>query len=179
MMSPADDDLARLRRDLGHEPAFDAQADIDDGCTPSDATNPGSNGLLEGDGGPPVSGAALDVADAILGSASRQAEQAPVRLVVCRDDERADLDDGAEIVIGRGVECFVPSTDGRVSRRHARISTNGARVTVTDLGSSNGTTVRRGGDHVVVGDLPVELRAGDELVTIDDVVLARIVDRLP
>lgn len=46
-----------------------------------------------------------------------------------------------ENIVGRLEECDVPILDGSVSRQHSRIVFARDRVTVTDLGSSNGTYV--------------------------------------
>jgi pSer/pThr/pTyr-binding forkhead associated (FHA) protein/tetratricopeptide (TPR) repeat protein len=46
-----------------------------------------------------------------------------------------------ENIIGRLEECDVPILDGSVSRQHSRIVFTRDRLTVTDLGSSNGTFV--------------------------------------
>jgi pSer/pThr/pTyr-binding forkhead associated (FHA) protein/tetratricopeptide (TPR) repeat protein len=61
-----------------------------------------------------------------------------------RDDpvkgRRFDVQRG-ENIVGRLEECDIPILDGSVSRQHARIVFSRDRVTVTDLGSSNGTFV--------------------------------------
>jgi hypothetical protein len=64
-----------------------------------------------------------------------------------------------EVVLGREDGDLVYRDDAFMSRRHASIRWDGARVTLTDLGSSNGTFVRIGaavaikhGDHIRVGD---------------------------
>jgi hypothetical protein len=44
-------------------------------------------------------------------------------------------------VLGRGAEADVVVDDAGVSRRHAEVHTDGARVRVVDLGSTNGTFV--------------------------------------
>ena len=46
-----------------------------------------------------------------------------------------------ENIIGRLEECDIPVLDGSVSRQHARLVFAKDRLTVTDLGSSNGTFV--------------------------------------
>jgi len=46
-----------------------------------------------------------------------------------------------ENIIGRLEECDVPILDGSVSRQHSRLVFTRDRLTVTDLGSSNGTFV--------------------------------------
>ncbi|CCH90052.1 Putative cell division-related protein [Modestobacter italicus] len=45
------------------------------------------------------------------------------------------------LVLGRGARCGLPLADPDVSRRHAVVSVAAGRVTVADLGSSNGTTL--------------------------------------
>jgi DNA-binding NtrC family response regulator len=49
--------------------------------------------------------------------------------------------DGGALEIGRGGVAGMPLDDARTSRRHARIGFDGARWSVTDLGSRNGTLV--------------------------------------
>ncbi len=49
------------------------------------------------------------------------------------------------LVLGRGAGCGLPLADPDVSRRHAVVSVAAGRVTVADLGSSNGTTLSGGG----------------------------------
>lgn len=46
---------------------------------------------------------------------------------------------GGSLVVGRGAECSVRLDDATVSRRHAEISVSQDGVTITDLGSGNGT----------------------------------------
>ncbi|MFJ3096111.1 FtsK/SpoIIIE domain-containing protein [Streptomyces hydrogenans] len=66
------------------------------------------------------------------------------------------LHDGA-IRIGRSVEADVPLDDPDVSRAHCTVTVaRDGRVTVADLGSTNGTTL----DGAPVGDRPVRLRPG-------------------
>ena len=43
--------------------------------------------------------------------------------------------------VGREVDNDIQVNDPRISRRHARLRTDGSRVTVADLGSTNGTLV--------------------------------------
>jgi DNA-binding winged helix-turn-helix (wHTH) protein len=66
---------------------------------------------------------------------------------------------GAEIVIGRDPECGVRVDSKSVSRRHARVFAASGQAFVEDLGSKNGTYVRR---SRVEGRVP--LVAGDEIV---------------
>ncbi len=49
--------------------------------------------------------------------------------------------DAPEVEIGRDHPVFTSHTDGRLSRRHARVRRDGRRIEVTDLGSRNGTSV--------------------------------------
>ncbi|MEV6204062.1 FHA domain-containing protein [Streptomyces sp. NPDC051771] len=64
---------------------------------------------------------------------------------------------GGPIRIGRSVEADVPLDDPDVSRAHCTVTVAGdGRITVADLGSTNGTTL----DGAPVGDRPVRLRPG-------------------
>jgi DNA-binding winged helix-turn-helix (wHTH) protein len=63
-----------------------------------------------------------------------------------------------EHVLGRDASADIPLEATVISRRHARIVVAGARATVEDLGSKNGTFV---GDRRI--SAPHELRDGDEL----------------
>lgn len=64
---------------------------------------------------------------------------------------------GPTVIIGRIPESDIQIPVSDVSRRHCQISTNGAKVTLKDLGSSNGTYV----NDVKVGE--TTLRPGDRL----------------
>jgi DNA segregation ATPase FtsK/SpoIIIE, S-DNA-T family len=47
-----------------------------------------------------------------------------------------------DLVIGRSAACGLALTDPDVSRRHARVTVGSGQVTLTDLGSRNGTVLR-------------------------------------
>jgi S-DNA-T family DNA segregation ATPase FtsK/SpoIIIE len=69
------------------------------------------------------------------------------------------------LVLGRGGDCGLTIADPDVSRRHALVSVAGGRVTVADLGSSNGTWLSGGpapGGPVGIG--PQEWPVGAALV---------------
>lgn len=70
---------------------------------------------------------------------------------------RVELPEG-ELVVGRSRDCDLVIRDASVSRAHTLISVVAGRVTVQDLGSSNGTLVN--GDPVRE---ETEVRAGDQL----------------
>jgi hypothetical protein len=68
---------------------------------------------------------------------------------------------GAPISIGRGPECQLVLRDTRVSRRHARLTSRGGVLVLTDLGSTNGTRVNGhrvsevvlgAGDRITLGE---------------------------
>ena len=62
-------------------------------------------------------------------------------------------------VVGRSPDCSIPIEDSMISRRHFEIVWNGATCILTDLGSTNGTTLN--------GE-----RASCEVLKHDDVILA-------
>jgi two-component system, NtrC family, response regulator AtoC len=67
-------------------------------------------------------------------------------VVLCEDDVRMiDLRDAEELSIGRGEGCAIRLRDPTVSRNHGVIRV-GAKVSIEDLGSANGTTIRDRGD---------------------------------
>ncbi|WP_138733686.1 FtsK/SpoIIIE domain-containing protein [Modestobacter excelsi] len=68
------------------------------------------------------------------------------------------------LVLGRGAGCGLPLADPDVSRRHAVVSVAAGRVTVADLGSSNGTTLSGGAaPGTPVGPLAQEWPVGGVL----------------
>jgi two-component system, NtrC family, response regulator AtoC len=68
------------------------------------------------------------------------------------------LGDGAEVTFGRTRVATVPLDSERVSRLHAKISRNGTRVVVEDLGSRNGTKVN--GTRI---EAATEVKSGDQV----------------
>ena len=52
-----------------------------------------------------------------------------------------DVDDGAELVIGRSSAATIQVDDPKVSREHARIVRRDGALQLVDLGSRNGTRV--------------------------------------
>lgn len=71
--------------------------------------------------------------------------------------------------IGRLGECDIVLTDPGTSRRHAEIRKNGARYTLADLGSTNGTILNQApvsgdatlqdGDRITIGNTVLEFRS--------------------
>ena len=72
-------------------------------------------------------------------------------------------------------EVGIVVADSRVSRRHARFVRIGGGIAVMDLGSTNGTVIRRGGKRLAVASNPVQLVLGDRVVTLNDVLLVEVV----
>ena len=60
-------------------------------------------------------------------------------LVVSCGGQRARLDVGQALVVGRAADCDLVLTDGEASRRHLRVVNRDGRAEIVDLGSSNGT----------------------------------------
>ncbi|NEA77290.1 FHA domain-containing protein, partial [Streptomyces sp. SID13588] len=84
---------------------------------------------------------------------------APARLCVIGgpDSGGVHLLQGGQVRIGRSAEADVPLDDPDVSRLHCTVTVAAdGRVTVADLGSTNGTTV----DDRPVGERPVALSPG-------------------
>ena len=63
--------------------------------------------------------------------------------------------------VGRTPENEVHLDDPQVSRRHAEITWDGVRCTVTDLGSSNGTFVN---NRRLTPNWPETIRPGDRVL---------------
>jgi DNA-binding NtrC family response regulator len=74
--------------------------------------------------------------------------------------EMVTLDNGIEIVVGRGADAGIRVRDTQVSRAHARIHFDGTTITVRDLGSRNGTLVN--GQRLQASECP--LAAGSTIV---------------
>ena len=66
-----------------------------------------------------------------------------------------DLPPG-EVIIGRGLECFIRLDDAMVSRRHAKLEVGRNEVVLCDLGSRNGVSVNgqkvKGSFQLKIGD---------------------------
>ncbi|MFF9502749.1 FHA domain-containing protein [Streptomyces sp. NPDC014656] len=91
------------------------------------------------------------------GLAATASSAARLHVVAGPDAGGVHLLHGGAIRIGRSVEADVPLDDPDVSRAHCTVTVaQDGRVTVADLGSTNGTTL----DGAPVGDRPVRLRPG-------------------
>jgi pSer/pThr/pTyr-binding forkhead associated (FHA) protein len=80
------------------------------------------------------------------------------------------LQEGPDLMLGRGQACLYRLNDPRVSRCHCRIELHADRATVLDSGGAggvrvNGAPVRRQalkpGDVLQVGDTQLRLTTGD------------------
>lgn len=110
---------------------------------------------------PLVDGAVLSLhAPADPGHAERPAPEVPARLHVVGgpDAGGVHLLHGGLIHVGRSAEADIPLDDPDVSRLHCVLTVDpaGERITVADLGSTNGTSV----DGRPVGERPVPLPSG-------------------
>lgn len=91
------------------------------------------------------------------------------RLRVLRGPDRGaefPLDDGQEVVIGRGPDCTVQLNDPTASRIHCRIAVKGGQATLYDADSRWGTLVNgqftgcrelEPGDRITVGETELQL----------------------
>ncbi len=78
-----------------------------------------------------------------------------------------------DTVIGRGSDCELHVDDPTASRRHTLVRRKGERITVTDLGSRNGTFVDadrlltarelRGGERLLIGETLFEVLVVPEM----------------
>ena len=80
------------------------------------------------------------------------------------------LQSDREIVIGRSSDLDMVLVEDMVSRKHARLTTNGNEIVIQDLGSTNGTFVNgekikrvrlREGDRILIGTSIIKLIAVD------------------
>jgi pSer/pThr/pTyr-binding forkhead associated (FHA) protein len=81
--------------------------------------------------------------------------------LVVHDTDRTylvDLRPGESLLLGRSLDCDLPLTAQRASRRHAEVLSSATGHTLRDLGSTNGTTVS---GAPFTGDAP--LKDGDVL----------------
>jgi DNA-binding NtrC family response regulator/pSer/pThr/pTyr-binding forkhead associated (FHA) protein len=98
--------------------------------------------------------------DAGQGGPSDDASVGSRAYLVVREGDRTqviDLDEGAEILIGRSSQATVRIDDAQASREHARIERRGGSLRLTDLGGRNGTRLN---DETVRGQAR-PLRSGD------------------
>lgn len=82
----------------------------------------------------------------------------------------------ARFIVGRQADCQIRLPDPGVSRQHCEIQIDGARPTIKDLGSSNGTYVNRrrvsqtelaAGDTLSIGPFVFVFRVDGEPADID------------
>lgn len=92
-----------------------------------------------------------------------------LRLVVRGTGRVIPLAPGAHVTVGRVAQCDVHIEDDSVSRRHCTLDVDGERLTVTDLGSANGTFVNEQpiqsstagpGDTIRLGAAMLDVRSG-------------------
>ncbi|WP_327269382.1 FHA domain-containing protein [Streptomyces sp. NBC_01218] len=109
-------------------------------------------------GEPPlVDGAVLSLQSPGEDEASDDAVPARLHVVAGPDAGGVHLLHGGQIRIGRSADADVPLDDPDVSRLHCAVTVAGdGRVTVADLGSTNGTSL----DGAEIGTRPVPLTAG-------------------
>jgi pSer/pThr/pTyr-binding forkhead associated (FHA) protein len=102
--------------------------------------------------------------------------RATLRLTVDVTGRRSELSspaDGGRLLIGRADDADVVVSVPQASRRHAELRTTAGRVWCHDARSSYGTWVERDGRRFVT---PLDLTAGDRIVTAGGVILLEIVE---
>jgi transcriptional regulator with GAF, ATPase, and Fis domain len=119
--------------------------------------------------GPKAFGA--DDASTIISSAALPTQVAAFSLVIVDGPDRGttvklDGESSSRTYVGKSPVCRLRLTDPKVSRRHATFDVVGNTLRLTDLGSTNGTTVNgltvndvvlRGGELVQVGDTRLQV----------------------
>jgi diguanylate cyclase (GGDEF)-like protein len=82
--------------------------------------------------------------------------------------------DGSPLEIGRSVKCDLPIDQESVSRKHAKLTWDGSRYKLTDLGSTNGSYVNddlcterylKDGDQLKIGRTILKFMTGDNIET--------------
>jgi hypothetical protein len=114
--------------------------------TADPAVAPGTVVVKARFGGPPGSGRASGDVDPADRTVVRPAQPAPAPRAILAVEEpghagRRVAVAGRPLSIGRAADNDLVLADGRVSRRHARIAPRGGHLVLSDLGSTNGTTV--------------------------------------
>jgi pSer/pThr/pTyr-binding forkhead associated (FHA) protein len=94
---------------------------------------------------------------------------AEVRIAVVEGpDTGKEFDLSGTTTVGRDASAGIAIDDTEASRQHASLSVEGTTVTVTDLGSTNGTKVNgaavtekrlKDGDTITVGDSDIRFEA--------------------
>lgn len=83
------------------------------------------------------------------------------------DDERIEVLDRDETVLGRGPDCHIQLTDYSISRHHAKVVRKEDDFVLVDLNSRNGSRVNGAtitqaalsdGDEIILGKFPVHFR---------------------
>jgi len=106
------------------------------------------------------------VAPAAVVQAAEAGHRAELLVHAGQDVRRVPLDKEV-LTIGRLAECDIVVDDKGVSRRHAQIRTKDGASTLTDLGSTNGTSLNgkpvqsrplNDGDRITVGTTVIEYR---------------------
>jgi len=92
-----------------------------------------------------------------------------------------------ENIIGRDAGAHIILSDSEVSRHHCRISIEGQRAEIEDLGSTNGTLVNgravekawlHTGDSIQLGDSLLELRAANDALPKPAVLAGQVTDKI-
>ena len=92
-----------------------------------------------------------------------------------------------QVVIGRSSELDMVLVEDMVSRKHAKIAVNGDKITIEDLGSTNGTFVNgekikqsriKEGDRILIGTSILKLVQQGEGSSMDETMVKQNLDRI-
>ena len=170
--------IGRLRRAL--DPGRDGEVPREREVSGVMGTDVGADNASGTGGGEakivrPISEAALNAADEILGQGGRRhgvsdgrsvGAAAPATKLAISAGGRVLSVPGEGVVLGRRPgPGGVIVDDGEVSREHARVVWHGTEICVVDLGSTNGTVVVRGEQQLASWRTAVPLVLDDRIVT--------------
>ncbi|MCL2807165.1 MAG: FHA domain-containing protein [Coriobacteriia bacterium] len=105
--------------------------------TPSSASTMGVGG--GGSASPNIAATVIDRRPAAATIIDRPKSGATLNVIKGAENGRSFNLPQMDVVIGRDPKCFVPLTDGKSSRQHAKLLYNGGSWMLVDQGSANGT----------------------------------------
>ena len=122
----------------------------------------------------PTDAVRADVRALIAASGRRQAGPAVRYSLTVVDGRRVDLEERAQVVIGRQPDLALSVDDSLISRRHCSVEVVDGTLQLTDLGSTNGTWINRAGTRIDAVALRATQLFDGDWVFGDEVPLVRV-----